>query len=56
MNQNVLFVNFPTILYNRLLDCFSGGELENSSWLNPSDEEMSINYEKIINSFDYRNN
>ncbi len=31
-------------------------ELENSSWLNPSDEEMSINYEKIINSFDYRNN
>lgn len=28
MNQNVLFVNFPTIPYNRLLDYFSGGDLD----------------------------
>ena len=28
MKQNVLFVNFPTIPYTRLLDYFSGGDLD----------------------------
>lgn len=28
MEQSVLFVNFPTIPYNRLLDYFSGGDLD----------------------------